>query len=371
MAKRPAPVQVGDDLRARAVRPRGVRGPDDGRWYWRGERSRVVVWTGWASRDEVLLALAKVLIDPGPVRSHPEDLRTISALLEAWYETTIVDRSDRSDRTRAAYRGAIHRLSPRLGGTRIDRLGRATIDAWVADRQRAGHAPQTITLDLQVLGTAWRWGRQVGACPDRALHRPRLRAAPCRTRQTPTLGQLARVVSVLEASAPAWVAITVRLAAATGARIGEIASLTWDQIDLSEGVIRLQGKTGGRVVPIRAELVALLERLPRTRRWVLGRSPSTVRGIGVFLDAACAEADVPRFTPHGLRRLAVDTLARAGVDVATAADLLGHSPAVMLQHYRQVGAGERRAAAASLGQLPRGELVDARHRFASQVGHDE
>ncbi len=43
----------------------------------------------------------------------------------------------------------------------------------------------------------------------------------------------------------------------------------------------------------------------------------------------------------------MDRLARAGVDVATAAALLGHSPAVMMTLYRQVSDDDRRAAMAA------------------------
>ena len=66
------------------------------------------------------------------------------------------------------------------------------------------------------------------------------------------------------------------------------------------------------------------------------------------------------FTPHGLRRLVVDRLARAGVDVGTAAALLGHSPTVMLQHYRAVNDGDRRRAVAQarLGMLDGERVVE-------------
>ncbi len=40
------------------------------------------------------------------------------------------------------------------------------------------------------------------------------------------------------------------------------------------------------------------------------------------------------FSPHGLRRAAVDAPIRAGIDVGAAASLLGHSARLMLQHHR-------------------------------------
>jgi integrase len=51
-------------------------------------------------------------------------------------------------------------------------------------------------------------------------------------------------------------------------------------------------------------------------------------------------------TPHGLRRMVVDRMLRAGVDPATAASLTGHSVVVMLRFYRQVTEADRKAAVA-------------------------
>ena len=82
------------------------------------------------------------------------------------------------------------------------------------------------------------------------------------------------------------------------------------------------------------------------------------------LRAACARAGVPRFTPYGLRRSAVDAMARAGVDVATAAAITGHSPEVMLRLYRTVTADDRRRAIAmaGLGSLAPPKVIPFKQR---------
>jgi integrase len=54
---------------------------------------------------------------------------------------------------------------------------------------------------------------------------------------------------------------------------------------------------------------------------------------------------VAPFTPHGLRRMAVDRMARAGVEPAVAASITGHDPVVMLKHYRVVTDDDLRSAA--------------------------
>ena len=91
---------------------------------------------------------------------------------------------------------------------------------------------------------------------------------------------------------------------------------------------------------------------------VLGVTPKTVTAQfnTRWLKPACAKAGVRRFTPHGVRRMVVDELQNAGVDVGTAQNLSGHSPEVMLKHYRGVTAQDlkRGVKTAGLGTVKMG-----------------
>ena len=55
-------------------------------------------------------------------------------------------------------------------------------------------------------------------------------------------------------------------------------------------------------------------------------------------------------------------MARAGIDVATAASITGHSPEVMLRHYRTVSEADQRLALAKAGlgevpAAPKGQVI--------------
>ncbi len=65
--------------------------------------------------------------------------------------------------------------------------------------------------------------------------------------------------------------------------------------------------------------------------------------------------------PHGLRRMVVARMLRAGVDPATAASLTGHSVVVMLRFYQQVTEADREAAVAkaALAAFPSTACADA------------
>lgn len=97
-----------------------------------------------------------------------------------------------------------------------------------------------------------------------------------------------------------------------------------------------------------------------------GGAPRRVRGPGrkgldkpegrVYraLLTACAQLRQPAFTAHGLQRRVVNGLLREGVDLKVAAERMGHSPAVMLVHYRRMSQVDKAAGVskAGLGEAP-------------------
>ncbi len=343
---RPDPIVL-DPVRARPVRPRGSRGPQDERWYWRAEIGPHTVWTGWGTRDEVRQILAGQIASDrlGTTRPHLDGIRTVEDLLRRWLPA--LRRQRRRPRTVIAYEGGVKRLidSP-LGIVRLEGVSRYVLQTW-ADEAQDRYAPQTLSLDLQVLASAWRWGRGMGVF-DRPLPEIDLgKIESVSDRYTPSLPEVRAVLCALDGQAPAWVKLLIEVQLATGARIGELADLTWDGVRADVGLLSLQGKTGRRQVPLPEHLLQRLEAGRARSRWVFGVRPASARGVGRYLRRACEAAGVRPWTTHALRRLAVDRLARAGVDVATAAALLGHSPTVMLQRYRQVSDADRRHAMAT------------------------
>ena len=93
--KKPSKVEVGR-VKVRALRARGTRGPQDGRWYWRAEvyedgGSRTV-WTGWASRDEVVVEVADLVARDAldKPRQQETTVATVRDLLETWTAACLV-----------------------------------------------------------------------------------------------------------------------------------------------------------------------------------------------------------------------------------------------------------------------------------------
>ncbi|MBN1336127.1 MAG: tyrosine-type recombinase/integrase [Deltaproteobacteria bacterium] len=284
--------------------------------------------------------------------------RTVKDLMEYWLATQ-EDRGDLRPVSVREYRNRAGSVTRILGDVLLDRVDRTTLEGFRDRRMHAGKAPRTVASEVAALAAAWRWGREVGHAPDRNLPRVPILIRDVRDKLTPTPGEVAAVLSRLSG----WKALAVLLLYGSGCRLGEVSTLTWDRVDLEAGEIRVEGKTGARVVPLPAHVVKALAAAPRTGPRVLGRTRGSVPALlGPAIKVACEDAKIRHWTPHGLRRAACDLMYRSGVDVGTAAAFLGHSPAVALQYYRKATLEDVRAAArkAGLGRLPAGKVVRLR-----------
>lgn len=132
----------------------------------------------------------------------------------------------------------------------------------------------------------------------------------------------------------------VMVASGAGLRAAELVSLAYEHFDQKSGVLNvMQGK--GRkqrsihlARPIQLALIAWLakrghEAGPFFTKISRAGSPSglqlTKSGLTDILQRLATTAQVPRFTPHDLRRTFITHLLEAGVDINTVRQLAGHS----------------------------------------------
>lgn len=321
-----------------------------GRWYWRAEdhrEPRNTVWTGWTTADEVA-PLVVAAAARRPERTTDVEVSTVSDLFDAFVDDCD-GRPDLKPTTIRRYRAACRRVADTIGRVRIELVGAAVVESG-RNRLLRTYAPHTVHHDLRIARIAWTWGRRLGYI-DRPMPIARVNL-PALYRHTPTPRDVARALDALQGG-PRWRRAMVRLLYATGARLGEVATLRWADVDGAGGRMVVTGKRGPRMLPITRPIVEVLDELPHRVDYVLGVAPRTSAGkIHKHVRAACRRAAVPLFTPQGLRRAAVDRLQRQGVDPGTACALLGHSPAIMLEKYRQASEADLRAAAMVLATVP-------------------
>ena len=197
-------------------------------------------------------------------------------------------------------------------------------------------APATVNRELDTLRSifskAIEW-RQLREHPmPKALKR--LKVNNQRTRILTEAEQLA----LLKAS-PTVLARIVRLAVITGARIGELLALKWDEVSDAE-LTFLETKNGTeRRIPNSPAVAAVLKHCPKAGAWVFTnprtQKPYTVNGVRHVFGRAVTRANITTgdVTLHTLRHTALSRMIASGIDDFTVMALSGHSSIRMLSRY--------------------------------------
>jgi len=262
--------------------------------------------------------------------------------------------------TSARYRTNLRlHVLPRLGRLRVGEVTVDDVARLVAELERDGKAAWTIrgvlTVLGRVLGTAERRGLIAGN-PVRRLERGE--RPKVQRREFPSLDRDA--IGKLIASAPEKYRTLIAVSLLTGIRQSEALGLTWRDVDVKAGVLRVRrqlDRTGAlvepktqaarREVPIPASLGRLLadekeaafaRGLAKPTDPVFASEKGTPLGhrniVRRGLEPAIEAAGLPHLSWHDLRHVAASALIAEGASVAYVSRVLGHaSPAITLSTY--------------------------------------
>lgn len=129
-------------------------------------------------------------------------------------------------------------------------------------------------------------------------------------------------------------------------RKDEIVRLTWSEVDLRKGFIRLPGKRtktdSPRIIPLYPEVRITLEKLPRglhTDRVFL-RHGQPFDEIKHSSHSACKKAKIEEFTFHDLRHCTLNNLRKAGNDFFQIMAISGHKTISVFKRYNLVSEEE-------------------------------
>jgi integrase len=232
-------------------------------------------------------------------------------------------------------------------------------------------ANRTVAVLSKMMNLAERWGLRADStnpCRHVERNRERRRERFLSTEEIGRLGQVldqaARGPLTLPARRKKTPAVTVTLSpyalAAiallifTGARRGEVLGLTWDQVELERGLLRLaESKTGLRVIHLNAAAVAILERIPRVggnEHVIVGdRRGAHLVNLTKSWHVLRRAAQLPGVRLHDLRHTHASVGAAAGLGLPMIGALLGHTQAATTQRYAHLSADPVRAAAELVG----------------------
>ena len=287
----------------------------------------------------------------------------------------VASRTDITVKARQQYEWAIPHIENGLGAIQLSRLDRDDVATWIDNLAAGGKlGRRSIQICRTVLRAALSEAVDEGLIPRSPAARvglPRTVAKEVKPKDA-AAWDAADVDRFLEATAEHRWAVAFRLGALFGLRRSEVLALRWDDVDVEAKSLRIdeslvatnegaawsnaKNERSRRVIPLddgtvraltrrRAEQSA--ERLAagsewedndliiatRTGRLVLPRSYD--RALATIVD----NAGLPRLTSHGLRHTAATHMVQGARDVGelrAIADLLGHSPEVLMNTYAHV-----------------------------------
>src|SRR3990170_1929139 len=299
------------------------------------------------------------------------DRGTVARLVDRW----VAGKIDVSNKTRQQYQWAAGHIKTGLGGIRADHLERDDIARWIealaAEGQLSRRSVQIIRMVLRAaLDDAVAIG-ELRRNPAARVAMPRQVSKPAPERDTEvwTESQIQRFFETIRGHR--WEG-PLRLAVLYGLRRSELLGLRWAAVSLRKGAVRIErgvvdvagrpewsdGKNerSRRTIPIDDETAAALtshrrlqamERLAAGPQWedndlVLATRAGRVvspRNFDTTFARLVAKADVPRLSSHGLRHTAATHMVRHASDIGeirAAADILGHSPDMLMKTYAHV-----------------------------------
>jgi integrase len=164
-----------------------------------------------------------------------------------------------------------------------------------------------------------------------------------------------RLLAACRKSRNAALADLVEFCLFTGLRQGEALGLTWDRVDRSRGVVRLELTKSGRrrEVPLGLNADAIL-----ARRWTNGAKGYVFgackwNSFRSAWEAALAAAGIESFRFHDLRHTFASWLVQRGRTLKEVQEALGHQTITMTMRYSHLAPDHLRAAVAALdGMLP-------------------
>jgi integrase len=234
------------------------------------------------------------------------------------------------------------------------------------EMETLGLAPRTINHDLKGVRMVFKAAKRDGLIPENPANEVKTVSTrgENKTRRPFSIDEIRAVLSV---SDPEWKSM-ILFGLYTGARLANVATLTWQNIDLAAGEIRYIARKGQKsmILPLAGALAAHVETLPtsdipdaplhpRAYDIVVTQSKSghlSNQFASLLAQAGLREKPVHRKTHgkgrgygsgqsalsfHCLRHTAVTMLKEAGIPVAVVMELVGHDSKEMSQHYTHVG----------------------------------
>lgn len=264
----------------------------------------------------------------------------------------LIKKRDLANGTKTGYLHAIHRLITEINTKSLDQMDDTDIEWYLAQYEKRNihetgkkNQATTVNNERRFLSAFFTWMRKSKLIGENPVESTEAKKVVLKPIDYYTAEEMARIRDACKNKRERAIIEVFR---STGARVGEIAAITLDQIDLDTGDIWIQSEKGGKYRTIyldedaRYYFKQYLETrwddspymFPASRAPYGGMSTCAFRAImkeiGKRAQLTC------RVYPHKMRKTLGMNLKNRGVDLGTIQEVLGHAnPAVTSQYYAQ------------------------------------
>ena len=327
-------------------------------------------------RAAALTALARARLgsDPQAEKSSRRASLSVSGLIDAFVAGHVTAKC--KAKTAKSYTAGLERLRASHGSLKAEALTRAQVASM---HTAASAAPFAANRFLAVVSKMFAWAEDRGLIPEGHVN-PATRIKHYREpRHERYLSseELARLGDALaEAEEPRrrsidpYAVAAIRLLILTGARLGEVLTAKWSEVDFERGVIFLaDSKTGKKPIYLSAAALLILSTLPR----IVGNPfviPGDLAGapradLNRPWQAIKKAAGLDGVRIHDLRHSFASAGAGASLGLPIIGKLLGHSQAATTHRYAYLDADPMQRAVETIGakidaamrRKPAGEVV--------------
>lgn len=268
------------------------------------------------------------------------------------YLSSVRNLSDNTVRAYATDLGSLCEWVARQGLEPFS-LTHRQLRGYLAEQTRAGYSTRTINRRLSAIRALYRWLVHEGETTSdaaAALVSPKLARSLPRSMND---DEATSFIDACDGHEPEDLRdrAMLELMYATGARISEMSALTLDDIDFSQGQVRLFGKgSKERIVPVYpAALDAVRAYLGEGRGTLLSRgkhagtrvlfissrgNPMSADSLRKRFEFRARQAGLgPEVTPHAMRHTFATSVLSGGADLRSVQELLGHESLSTTQVY--------------------------------------
>ena len=290
---------------------------------------------------------------------------TTQKLLTEWLE--IYQKEHIKARTYSRYQGLISmHIVPTLGERNISELGRREIQEFLTQQKKDGNmrngeklSTTSTNMMLSVLNLAFEYACDMEYIDENPCIRVRRTKAETKKVEAFTIEEQRAIEAEISRSGDKRLH-GILLCLYTGLRIGELLGLTWNDVDLERGVIKItktvyreknengnwqlfvdtpKTKASDRVIPLPEYIAAMLRQDYETSQtqYVVENKKGermSIRSYQYIFEKLTERAGVRKLNFHALRHTFATRAIECGIDIKTVADIMGHQNAsITLNRY--------------------------------------